>query len=884
MCLGFCRAHGPSPLRSLVPLLLALLLAPAAHAALKGDLNGDGKIGIVDAVTALRIVAGLSSGTPEALALGDVSPAPMGDGKLNIMDAVLLLRCIAGLVSPSDLQPPTDSRETQLDALCIALEAGRLDEAGPLVEPSLWQDLSLSLTAPLPHAGTLARLLRARQRTGATSTQTAYSAELEGRSYSLRTAEQGGRWLLASVRGAPVPGSQSIRVGVLMPLTGPDSLNVGSVLDWEAGELNKRGGVNGRRLELVYKDLNGARASDLAHELLTDSSIRAVIGPQRSADLASLGPLFVGSRKLLISPTATAGDLFRMFGGMGYVWRTLQGDVAQIRTILYLLSLRGVRTLSLIYEDGAYGKTFYDWLGFFALELGIEVQDLVPLKAGTTDVSEVVRQAIAGKPDEVVCVTYGEDMVRVRQEMLKQGSTAGLFLSDAGESPYVVQALGQSGEGVEVTCPGPDPGSGFEPAFRNALGQAPLSYSAPIYDSLLLCAAALARADYADTAFPFPLGESLSDSLRKAVSGTGATLGCLPDDLSQAINQLAGGQRPVLKGASGPLSFDREFGVDPTETFFAHRVIRNGKLKVEQVLSTNRSLGVGVDLEGASAYRTRASEKLAALAPPGSTGYTPPARSGLWALICATSSGWENYRHQADALAFYDLLRNNGVRDDRIILMIYDDLPGSASNKRAGAVIHEPGGPDLRASAEVDYTGNQVSLANFRSALLGDKASTPGPVLESDATTDVLLYLVDHGGRNGSVPFVGGGTLKPADLGAIISEMSAKKRYRQMLVAVEVCFSEMMASAMSSPGVLFIGGAAKTEPSFAASYDGGLGVWLSDEFTNTLLTVAEEDWNQSISDFYANVYSRVTGSHVRLLNAANFGDVTLTPIGQFLAP
>ena len=70
---------------------------------LKGDLDGDGQIGIADALLALQHAAGLKPRTPAALAAGDVAPIVGGasapDGKLDIGDAVALLRRSVGQLS-----------------------------------------------------------------------------------------------------------------------------------------------------------------------------------------------------------------------------------------------------------------------------------------------------------------------------------------------------------------------------------------------------------------------------------------------------------------------------------------------------------------------------------------------------------------------------------------------------------------------------------------------------------------------------------------------------------------------------------------------------------------------------------------------------------------
>jgi type IV pilus assembly protein PilY1 len=69
---------------------------------LLGDLNGDGRVDLVDAVLALRISIGLEPLTADVLARADVAPlvngVPQPDGKLDVGDVVVILRKAVGLV------------------------------------------------------------------------------------------------------------------------------------------------------------------------------------------------------------------------------------------------------------------------------------------------------------------------------------------------------------------------------------------------------------------------------------------------------------------------------------------------------------------------------------------------------------------------------------------------------------------------------------------------------------------------------------------------------------------------------------------------------------------------------------------------------------------
>lgn len=70
-----------------------VLPAEEEVAVVKGDLNGDGKVGIPDATLALRIAVGLQQATPEQLKAGDLN----GNGKIEIAEVTQVLRAAVGL-------------------------------------------------------------------------------------------------------------------------------------------------------------------------------------------------------------------------------------------------------------------------------------------------------------------------------------------------------------------------------------------------------------------------------------------------------------------------------------------------------------------------------------------------------------------------------------------------------------------------------------------------------------------------------------------------------------------------------------------------------------------------------------------------------------------
>ena len=46
-----------------------------------------------------------------------------------------------------------------------------------------------------------------------------------------------------------------------------------------------------------------------------------------------------------------------------------------------------------------------------------------------------------------------------------------------------------------------------------------------------------------------------------------------------------------------------------------------------------------------------------------------------WAVLVGSSKWWYNYRHVANTLSFYHIVKERGIPDSQIILMLADDMP-----------------------------------------------------------------------------------------------------------------------------------------------------------------------------------------------------------------
>ncbi|MCX6698602.1 MAG: ABC transporter substrate-binding protein [Methanomicrobiales archaeon] len=664
-----------------------------------------------------------------------------------------------------------------------------------------------------------------------------------------------------------------VRIGVLLPMTGDVELK--EPLEWAREDINRQGGIGGRQVELVYRDTSAGNTTQLAQELLDDNSIRVVIGPPTSDDVYTLAPEFISRQKLLVSPLATSGDIIRAFGKKGYFWRTTQGDVAQVRTIVSLLQKKGVKRVALLAENTTYGDTFYDWTGFFATEYGLNLTFIRHFGPGDRTLVAGVADALATNPDYLIAACGPAGAVTIKQAIDRSGKPVPLFLADAAATPVLVSTLGAAAEGLEGTSPTADPSSGFAAAYQEKFGHAPADYAAPVYDALLLAIYTTARQDSA-------IFESPADSIRHVVYGNGTPRGWDGTGSIGAVRELRGGGSPAVSGASGPLDYDTEYGVDPLVTYYSHWTVENGSYKTNEILGSAKA-GTSVTKGGPVAL-SRASEHLMTVPAAGSGRYVPVKnRTGFFAVIVGPSKGWQNYRHQSDALAVYTLLRGNGVPDDHIILMLYDDVPYALENPIRGDIHNIPGGINLRPGAGVDYSGSQVSPATLRQVLLGNRTKITPDVLESDNGTDVFVYIASHGSP-GSIDFSPhGGAFSADDFTVVTDTMAREGKYRQIVFFVDSCFGESVAMNATARGLLYVTGAAAGEPSLGAVYDMNIKQWLSDEFTMSVLSSIRADPDITFRELYTATYEKVIGSHVRMLNTEHFGSIDM-PVREFLKP
>ncbi|KAK4338292.1 hypothetical protein RND71_042779 [Anisodus tanguticus] len=253
-----------------------------------------------------------------------------------------------------------------------------------------------------------------------------------------------------------------------------------------------------------------------------------------------------------------------------------------------------------------------------------------------------------------------------------------------------------------------------------------------------------------------------------------------------------------------------------------------------------------------------------------------------WAVLVAGSQGYGNYRHQADVCHAYQILKRGGLKDENIVVFMYDDIAKSELNPRPGVIINHPNGSDVYAGVPKDYTGEHVTAANLYAVLLGDRSAVKGgsgKVINSKPDDRIFLYYSDHGGPGvlgmPNMPFLYG-----KDLIEVLKKKHASGTYKEMVLYIEACESGSVFEGLMPENLnIYVTTASNAEESSWGTYCPGMNpppppeyitclgdlysvAWMEDSESHNLKKETIKQQYEKVKERTSNVNNYNTGSHV----------------------
>ena len=202
-----------------------------------------------------------------------------------------------------------------------------------------------------------------------------------------------------------------------------------------------------------------------------------------------------------------------------------------------------------------------------------------------------------------------------------------------------------------------------------------------------------------------------------------------------------------------------------------------------------------------------------------------PATHDHWAVLVAGSSGYGNYRHQADVCHAYQIVKKAGVKPSQIIVLSTDDIANNPENPYPGQMFNKPTaqgtpGVDVYEGCQIDYSGMTVTPDTFVKVLTGDEAGLngvgSGKVLKSTSNSRVFVNFVDHGGV-GLIGFPHT-VMHATELMSALTKMHQTNMYKELVFYLEACESGSMFENLPSDIKIYATSAANARESSWGTY------------------------------------------------------------------
>jgi branched-chain amino acid transport system substrate-binding protein len=265
------------------------------------------------------------------------------------------------------------------------------------------------------------------------------------------------RLALAVVAAALWPAvsmAADIKIGFPIPLSGPGSVYGKPILagaQMAVAEINAKGGVLGRKLELVSRDskANADEAVRLARELIIKDGVDFLAGTLTSAEAPAVSTVAKENKIVFIAPTSKSTILTDSQHIHPYIFRVASNtDVEGLAGATLMARLKDVKTVATIAPDYAYGR---DSIAAFIAAIkkirpDIEIVDQQWPKFGEPDFTSFITAQMGKKPDAVYCSLFAGDFVTFIKEATPRGYFKAINnrMVDAAEvgTPDEAQALG----------------------------------------------------------------------------------------------------------------------------------------------------------------------------------------------------------------------------------------------------------------------------------------------------------------------------------------------------------------------------------------------------------------------------------------------------------
>lgn len=223
----------------------------------------------------------------------------------------------------------------------------------------------------------------------------------------------------------------SIRIGLMLPLTG-DGASYGITEQRAAslaqGEINAKGGIDGKTLEYVTEDskCDPAGGAAAAQKLVNVDNVKIIFGGACSGETLAALPITDEAKVLMLSPSATNPSLSKN----DYFFRTISSDAGQGAVgARYAFQTLGARNVAIISEQTDYAQGLSKVFKDNFKQLGGQIVTNEVYQTADTDLRAQVLKIKQTSPDVIYIVPQSPTKGELIVKQLKAQEVSAKFLS-----------------------------------------------------------------------------------------------------------------------------------------------------------------------------------------------------------------------------------------------------------------------------------------------------------------------------------------------------------------------------------------------------------------------------------------------------------------------
>ncbi|MEP3247165.1 MAG: ABC transporter substrate-binding protein [Sneathiella sp.] len=252
-----------------------------------------------------------------------------------------------------------------------------------------------------------------------------------------------------------------IVLGSHQPLSGPVALwgvPVTNGMRMAVEEINEKGGINGRKLELIVEDTayQQNKAAQAGDKLIKKDKVFALVGPLGTPTNMVTMPRALKKGVMNIFPLSAAKEMFEPHHKLKFSNLTPYDD--QMRAaVKYFVDNEGVKQIGVLYQDDDFGKNVLLGCSEQAKAMGLPEVIKTNFKRGSKDFSSQIAKLKSGGAELICLGTIIGETIGSMATARKIGYSPKFVVSSAGYVPENITLAKGLTEGLYGTGQTPIP-------------------------------------------------------------------------------------------------------------------------------------------------------------------------------------------------------------------------------------------------------------------------------------------------------------------------------------------------------------------------------------------------------------------------------------------